>query len=409
MKETKQPNDTELLPLDVKTKALIYRAIARGNKTELRKAYEGLGAIPPGSPDLGGGEHLLPLQLSNQLVTEPVEYNVLRQIEQVSQIRSLEEPALDFIYDDEDLEDISDMATAKELKAEAQRISYGRFKTKVMLRVSDTVLRGTDTMLTESLENALYSSLARKEKMRAFSTVADEEHAHMSYYQTGIKAVMGENILDAIIAAWSDLPDLFAGEATTVMRKQDYYSAIRNLANGSETLFGKKPEEVIGIPVKFCDRAVVPVVGNFAFSRMNYNGGVILDFDKDIDAGEYFYVLTAWFDHQIKLKGAFRLAITRIMVIGAVAIGETKNPLAGENLTCSPVFNTNQAPGSGVSYAWQYLSSNEWLSASDWSGYNTNTLTTVDNQDEGVPFRCKVSYTDSDGNSEVYSRAITMA
>ncbi len=408
MKYTKQVVNGDLTSLDVKTKAAIYRSIATGDVETLQKVYAGLGAIPSGSPDLGGGEHLLPTQLSNELITEPMEYNVLREIEQVSQIRGLEEPALDFIYDDEDLEDVTDLDTARELRAEARKIKYGRFETRVMFTVSDSVLHGTETKLTETIDNALYSSLTRKEKIRAFATSADAEHAHMSFYQTGIKSVSGDTILDAVIAAWSELPDLFAGQATAVMRKQDYYSAVRSLSNNSETLFGRKPEEVIGIPVKFSDRAVVPVVGNFAFARMNYDGRIWLDYDSDARRGENYYVLVSWFDHHIKLKSAFRLAITRVQVIGAAVAGSTENKMSGETLTCSPVFNTHQPPISGVTYAWQYFNGDEWAAASAWSGYDTNTLQTVAEQDEGTAFRCKVTFTDGDGSSEVYSRTATM-
>ena len=73
-------------------------------------------------------------------------------------------------------------------------------------------------------------------------------------------------------------------------------------------LWGKKPEDVLGIPVEFNDRAVIPVVGNFAYSRQNYENGVIYDTDKDVNKGEYYFVLTAWGDHVIRLRSAFRLA-----------------------------------------------------------------------------------------------------
>lgn len=111
-----------------------------------------------------------------------------------------------------------------------------------------------------------------------------------------------------IINAWADLPEAFAANARCVMRKQDYYAAIRVLANSSNDLWGKKPEDVIGIPVIFNDRAVTPVVGDFRYSKQNYDIGTIFETDKDGKKGEYYFILTAWGDHQIKLKSAFRLA-----------------------------------------------------------------------------------------------------
>ncbi len=62
----------------------------------VKKAYEGLGAIPAGDPDLGGGDALLPKNLANELLTEPFETNSLRTVEPVSNITGLEEPRLDF-------------------------------------------------------------------------------------------------------------------------------------------------------------------------------------------------------------------------------------------------------------------------------------------------------------------------
>ena len=93
-----------------------------------------------------------------------------------------------------------------------------------------------------------------------------------------------------------------------MMRKQDYYAAVRTLANSSVDLWGKKPEDVLGIPVTFNDKAKKPVVGDFSFYGINYDIGTIYDTDKDVDKGEYKFVLTAWGDQQIRLKSAFRIA-----------------------------------------------------------------------------------------------------
>lgn len=184
----------------------------------------------------------------------------------------------------------------------------GGVKTKIVATVKDTVLHGTDTNLVTTIENALRSGLAVKEKINAFRTVSDTVHDHMSFYLNGIKKVKGDNLIQAIINAWADLPEVFATNATCVMRKSDYYAAIQTLANGTESLWGKKPEDVIGIPVVFNDRAVIPIVGDFNYARQNYDIGTIYETDKDAKKGEYYFVLTAWGDHKIRLKSAFRLA-----------------------------------------------------------------------------------------------------
>jgi len=118
------------------------------------------------------------------------------------------------------------------------------------------------------------------------------------------------------------------------------------------------------------------------------------------------YVLTAWGDHQIKLKSAFRLAIVAVAVIGGIATPATSAALAGEDLTAVGVFNDDAAPTSGITYLWQSLQSGTWTNlTSAYTGYNTNTLTTVNGADETVAFRCAITY----DSKTAYTNAIVMA
>lgn len=289
----------------IKAKAGFYRAVLTGG--DVKKAFEGLGALPAGAEALGYGENLLPTNLSNELLMEPLEENSLRRIEPVSQITGLEEAKLLFEIEEADLADVTDQETAKEIELEGSTVSYGRYKTKITATIKDTVLHGTDFALVSAVESALRSGLAIKEKINAFRVTSDTTHDHMSFYLNGIKEVEGDNLIQAIINAWADLPEAFAANAKCVMRKTDYYAAIQTMANG-DNLWGKKPEDVIGIPVEFNDRAVTPIVGNFQYSRQNYDIGTIFETDKDAKKGEYYFVLTAWGDHRIRLKSAFRLA-----------------------------------------------------------------------------------------------------
>lgn len=285
-----------------------YKSALTGG--DVKKAFEGLGAIPENDPDLGKGENLLPTNMTSELLTEPFETNSLREIELVSNITGLEEPMFEFDIEDENLADVTDKETAKEIETAGNLVSYGRFKTKISVTVKDTVLHGSPLNLATVIENGLRSGLAIKEKMRAFATSPDTAHAHMSFYSTAnnVKVVNGTTMLDAILAAYGDLPDGFVENATCVMRRSDYIAMIRDLANGAESLFGKKPEDVIGIPVTFNDRAVKPVVGDFRYARQNYDIGAIFETDKDAKKGEYYFVFTAWGDHKLRLKSAFRIA-----------------------------------------------------------------------------------------------------
>ncbi|HMM31860.1 MAG TPA: hypothetical protein PKB13_08790, partial [Clostridia bacterium] len=125
----------------VKNKAALYRAIAHGDKEGAKKTYQGLGAIPAGSADLGSGSNLLPSTLSNEIIVEPIQENSLRLVEQTSQIAGLEEPRVEFGIDDEDLlEDVIDAETAKEIEASSDLVTYGRYKTKLKISVADTVI-----------------------------------------------------------------------------------------------------------------------------------------------------------------------------------------------------------------------------------------------------------------------------
>ena len=174
------------------------------------------------------------------------------------------------------------------------------------MTVKDTVLHGSDTGLVTTIESNLRSGVARKEKIDAFRTVSNGTNDHQSFYLNGIKEVTGPNLIRAIINAWSDLPEKYATRASCVMRKSDYFAAV--VALSADNLWGKRPEDVIGLPVIFNDRAVRPIVGDFSYSRQNYDVLTYFETDKDAKKGEYYFVLTAWGDHRIRLKDAFRLA-----------------------------------------------------------------------------------------------------
>lgn len=263
--------------------------------------------------DATGGNKFLPKTVANEIITEPFSKNPLRDLSTFTAITNLEVPKLNFSLDDDDF--IADGATAKELEATGANVTFGRNKFKVFCDVSETTLLGTNTTLVATIENGLRSGLAKKEKSVAFNQSATAEpYKHMSFYsKTGanydIKAVKGASMYEAITSALADLEDDYAENAHVTMRRADYIAMIKELSNGSEALYGAKPESVIGVPVTFCDKAVVPVVGDFIYSHYNYDINMLYERDKNIKTGMDSFVLTAWIDHQIKLKSAFRLAI----------------------------------------------------------------------------------------------------
>lgn len=127
----------------LKAKASLYRTALMGG--DVKKAYEGLGAIPVSTADLGYGENLLPTNMSRELLLEVAETNPLRDIAHVTNITGLEEPKLGFTIEDADLGDVTDEETAKEIEMTGGTVTYGRMKAKVNATVKDTVLHGKIT------------------------------------------------------------------------------------------------------------------------------------------------------------------------------------------------------------------------------------------------------------------------
>lgn len=280
----------------------IRSALLRKPMAEESRAM--LHAIP--GDNVTGGEKFLPKNMTNDLVHEPFVTNPLRKVISMSNIKGLELPKIAYTIDDDSF--ITDLDTAKELELTGDVAQFGRHKFKVIARVSDTVLHGSDLDLVNYIENALRSGLAAKEKKVSFAATGPETEKHMSYYQAGIKEIEAEELFQSIVDAVDDLPEDYRENARIVMRRTDYTKILLSLANNSMALFQAPPEMVLGKPVEFCDLAATPVVGDFRFTRLNYDGPFLYDADKDVETGEYLFVLTAWFDQKHLLNSAFRLA-----------------------------------------------------------------------------------------------------
>lgn len=287
----------------IAAKAEFYRSAILGKPVsdETRNLLAGIPAS-----DASGGSKLLPTNMSKELVHEPFVRNPLREIIRITQVTGLEVPKIAYELDDDDF--ITDKDTAKEVELTGDKVSFGLHKLKVKARVSDTVFHGSDLDLVNYIENALRSGLAAKEKKVSFATEPKTGEEHMSYYASGIKGVEGADLYEAITNAIADLHEDFRENARVVMRYSDYVTMLKTLANNSMTLYQVQPEQIIGKPVTFSDAAVTPIIGDFNYSHLNYDIKTIYDTDKDVDAGEYKFVLTAWIDQHHLLKSAFRLA-----------------------------------------------------------------------------------------------------
>lgn len=305
MQDQSKPENLSKEEKVIKAKADLIRNTIAG-KVQPREVLNALGD----GVSLGNGQKILPTTLMTELVVEPYAKNPLRGVSKFTNITNLEVPKIAFTLENDDFL-AADNETAKEMKASASIITFERKKFKVFADVTETVLRGTDTNLVAHVENALKSGMARKEKKIAFADVTNA--ADTSFYnKTGsvydIKTIQKESLYLAIKAALADLEDEYADNAKIVMKKSDYFDLIEALANGNAALYQAQPETILGAPVIFCDLATMPVIGDFSYSQFNYDLDATYESDKNINTGVTSFVLTAYLDHKILMKSAFRLA-----------------------------------------------------------------------------------------------------
>lgn len=305
MQDQSKPENLSKEEKVIKAKADLIRNTIAG-KVQPREVLNALGD----GASLGNGQKILPTTLMTELVVEPYAKNPLRGVSKFTNITNLEVPKIAFTLENDDFL-AADNETAKEMKASASIITFERKKFKVFADVTETVLRGTDTNLVAHVENALKSGMARKEKKIAFAegtNAADTSFYNKTSGNYDIKTIQKESLYLAIKAALADLEDEYADNAKVVMKKSDYFDMIEALANGNASLYQAQPETILGAPVIFCDLATVAVVGDFSYSQFNYDLDATYESDKNIKTGVTSFVLTAYLDHKILMKSAFRLA-----------------------------------------------------------------------------------------------------
>lgn len=314
LSKAKQGEAEAKLPKDpkqrmVKMEAAWIRKTVRPDNAEFQEKWNGIKQELKDDSGSNGGK-LLPINVSNQLVSEPFATNPLRSMEQVSTITNLILPRIAFDIEDDSF--VNDGDIAKEMTLKGDQITFERHMVKVRAGISDTVLLGSDTGLVEYVNNALGSALQLKERNLQLGTANPAGLEHMSFYDTTnvkIKKVSGSDLFHAIRKALADLDDAFQDNAKVLMTRSDYYDMLDSLANDSTTLYQAQPEAILGVPVVFTSAATTPVVGDFSYAQLNYEiSSSLYEQYKDYQRGMNYFQLTAWFDHQIKLASAFRLA-----------------------------------------------------------------------------------------------------
>lgn len=293
----------------LEAEAAWIRKTVRPDNAEFQEKWNSVKQELKDDTDTKGGS-LLPINVSNQLVSEPFATNPLRKMETVSTITNLILPRIAFDIADDSF--TNDGAVAKEMNLKGDQITFERHMLKVRAGISDTVLLGSDAGLVEYVNNALSSALQLKERSLELGSSNPAGLEHMSFYDTTtvkIKSISGKDLFHAIRKAIADLDDAFQDNAQVLMTRSDYYDMLDGLANDSATLYQAQPESVLGVPVKFTSAATTPIVGDFSFAQLNYEiNSSLYEQYKDYQKGMNYFQLTAWFDHQIKLASAFRLA-----------------------------------------------------------------------------------------------------
>lgn len=294
---------------------MFYRAVLNGQDVNQlpKMLYEQLGAIPAGNADQGSGSVFLPTQLSNDLLMEPSIVNPLRPYMTVTQITGLELPKMLFQLEDDSFL-AKDGETAKELKITGENVRFGRNKMHLIARVSETVLRSSPLNIEAAVTGGLTSAQAAKELSVLFAAAPKTGEEDMSFYakNTGktaylIKEVKGKDLLASILASIADLEDGYRDNARVVMRFADYVTILRALG-GDASLYSAQPEQIIGKPVIFCDRATIPVVGDISYMHLNFDSVPWVDTDKDVEKGNRLFTSTTLYDIKPRMRAAFRLA-----------------------------------------------------------------------------------------------------
>src|SRR5690606_18332428 len=126
--------------------------------------------------------------------------------------------------------------------------------------------------------------LAANDMKVAFATTPAAGEEHMTFYSapSAVQEAAGADPFEAITNAIAVLHEDFRENARVVMRYSDYVTILKSLANNAATLYIAPPESIIGKPVTFSDAAVKPIVGDFNFAHLNYDGMLVYDTDKDV-------------------------------------------------------------------------------------------------------------------------------
>lgn len=257
------------------------------------------------------GGNLLPITLSEQLLTDLYDdHGILAEVS-MTQVKGLRLPVIS-MTDDEDDNAVPAGSDPHEIGLEDGMVMFGRYPGRDMINVPSALLRGTNTALDAYITQALQTVHRRRMLRRIFKTGAAGEYTHMSVYDAsvGVKSIQAATLLDAIFAALADLPTGVRAVAKVCMTPAAWFGLVKGLTNGAATLFGKPDEAALGFAVVLCDYATTPIVGDLTTIHVNYDDPVSMATDTDIKKDVTTVVLGADYDIRIKQPECLRLIKT---------------------------------------------------------------------------------------------------
>ncbi|MBV4417055.1 hypothetical protein [Clostridium tyrobutyricum] len=242
-------------------------------------------------------KNILPVQVSNDILMEPITDSSIKAYATVSNKSGLEIPKLSIQLNGADY--IDDDGTLQELNITGDSIQFKRYRQFIGIAITDTIYHALDDKFVSSVEQGLKTAVEAIELNNMFSL--QPKYEHMSFYTCGIKEIQGNDIYETIKAAIKDLPNPIKRNAKIVINSDDYIALVELLASKGISNIPFKQEIVIE------EKCVNPVVGDLSYLHINYDNKVNYDVQKSIKDGLYYFTLDFYGDIQIKLRSAFRI------------------------------------------------------------------------------------------------------
>lgn len=273
----------------------IKQAVGKYYKHHINKEHSGLPFEAKQVLNINDDRDILPKVVRERIVLDYPNNNPLREVMTVTADDNLRElPVMKYSGIDE-----------LELKGES--ITLQPIHERILASVSESIVLGSETNLTETVESALFSELIAREINNIFATDPEDKKKHMSLYHNGIKTITDSNVYEAIDKSLKDLPQAIRDNSSIVMSLEDYQDVVRHLGTIGLGGLASNPDMIWNKKLVIIDQATKPVIGDFELLHANYEQ---LGFGtgKDVKDGIHHIALRLVNDIRVVLPEAFRIA-----------------------------------------------------------------------------------------------------